>query len=91
MTKPRDDGAAQVINMPQNPCPFCRRNEATQLCDFVVDYVLTTHPKHFGRMSLTCDNPMCKECATNVAGHEFYPVCEKLHAHVRSHHKIFRI
>ncbi len=76
-----------VIHIPENACPFCRKNEATQLCDFVVDYIWTTIPSRFGRQTITCDNPMCKECATNVAGHEFCPVCKELYDYVRSHHE----
>jgi len=76
-----------IVQMPDNPCPYCHKNEATQLCDFVVDYIWTTHPKHFGRMTLTCDNPMCKDCATSVAGHEFCPTCAKLHEYIQQNHE----
>ena len=72
-----------VVLLPAHPCPYCHKNEATQLCDFVVDYIWTSHPDHFGLQYLTCDNSMCKECATNVAGHEFCPDCAKLYEHIR--------
>jgi|GEM_PF-5968837 len=83
-----------VVQMPERPCPFCHKNEATQLCDFVVDYVWTTMKDErghmIGPMHLTCDNDMCKECATNIAGHEFCPSCAKLYEYVQHHHEIRR-
>lgn len=80
----------EVVRMPENPCPFCKRNEVTQLCDFVVDYISTSHPKHFGRMTLTCDNPICKECATSFSGHDFCPSCAPLYEYVQKNHKKVR-
>lgn len=80
-----------VIKMPKYPCSFCRKNEATQLCDFVVDYsnaiffsgkdggVMPPHPD-------TCDNEICKSCAIQYNGHEFCPSCEKLHQHIKRNH-----
>lgn len=35
-------------------CPFCRKRQATQLCDFPVG------------KGKTCDRPICKECAVVV-------------------------
>lgn len=80
-----------VVNMPNNPCPFCKKNEATQLCDFIVDYYWTTAKDEKGRMmgavNMTCDNQMCASCANNVASHEICPVCMKLYEHVKKNHK----
>ncbi len=70
-----------VVLLPAHPCPYCHKNEATQLCDFVDTWTL--HPGNFGIFRQTCNNKMCKECATNVAGHEFCPDCAKLYEHIR--------
>ena len=70
-----------VVSLPKHPCPFCRRNEATELCDFVD--IWTLHPGNFGILRQTCNNKMCKECATTVDGHEFCPDCAKLYEHIR--------
>ncbi|WP_052092214.1 hypothetical protein NYE80_24105 [Paenibacillus sp. FSL H7-0357] len=79
-----------VAKMPKYPCTFCRRNEATQLCDFVVGYLWTSAKDQRGHMigghHETCDNGICKECATNVAGFEFCPSCNKLHAMIQKDH-----
>jgi hypothetical protein len=82
-----------VIKMPDNPCPFCKRNEATQLCDFVVDYMGTIFfsPRDGGIMPphpQTCDNQICKECAVKYNGHEFCPECKKIHEMVKRNRKI---
>lgn len=82
---------SNVIQLPKYPCPFCKRNEATQLCDFVVDYGWTTAKDDNGRMmgsyTITCDNEMCKECADNIGGHEFCPSCKKLYDYVKENHE----
>lgn len=81
---------SSVIQMPKYPCQFCKKNEATQLCDFVIDYFWTSVKDEWGKMigkcRHTCDNEMCKECAIQVAGHEFCPSCAKLHKYVLQHH-----
>lgn len=59
-----------VIKLPKNPCAICRQREATQLCDFVVDYYWMSH---VGRMYSTCDLPMCKECAKEFGSFDFCP------------------
>lgn len=80
-----------VVQMPKYPCSFCRRNEATQLCDFVIDYggaiifcgkdggIEPPHP-------ITCDNEICTECAVKYNGHEFCPSCAELHKLVLQNH-----
>lgn len=84
---------AEILIKPEHPCPFCGKNEATQLCDFVVDYafIITCKMARGGcepkRVHDTCDNPMCSECATRVSGHEFCPTCTELYEYVRKHHK----
>lgn len=57
-----------IKKFPENPCAICRKEEATQLCDFVVDYIWTSKS---GTVHLTCDLPMCKNCAHNRSGHDF--------------------
>lgn len=73
------DSIMTVFQMPKNPCVFCHKHEATQLCDFVVDYLWTSakdaRGHMIGRTHQTCDNAICKECATEVATHEFCPTC----------------
>lgn len=82
--------SAAIVQMPEHPCSFCRKNEATQLCDFVVDYCWTTAKDKYGRMlglqRETCDNQICKKCAVAVCGHELCPSCKKLYDYVRANH-----
>ncbi len=82
---------ADIIVMPEKPCPFCGKNEATQLCDFVVDYLWTTMKDQYGnmmgRITETCDNPVCKECSTKIAGHDICPSCKPLYDYVQKNHK----
>lgn len=59
-----------ILEIPENPCAICRKREATQLCDFVVDYFWMSHK---GNVTSTCDLPMCKECSTYYSGHDFCP------------------
>lgn len=73
---------AEVVKMPKYPCSFCKKNEATQFCDFVIGYGWTS-AKEKGRMiggyHITCDNQICKECATSVpGGFDFCPSCNEL-------------
>lgn len=55
-------------------CVFCRKKEATLLCDFVDGYIWNN--VDFKRVPDTCDRSMCKECATEL-GEEFHfcPKC----------------
>ena len=82
---------AEIHAMPENPCPFCGKNEATQLCDFVVDYIWTSmkddHGRIMGAQHQTCVNPMCTECTTKAPGYEFCPTCAELYEYVRKTHK----
>jgi hypothetical protein len=75
---------AEIFIKPENPCPFCGKNEATQLCDFVVDYIWTSM---MGAQHETCDNAMCTDCATKATAYEFCPTCAKLYEYVRKNHK----
>lgn len=80
-----------VVTMPKYPCSFCKKNEATQFCDFVVDYAATLFlsPRNGGIMPphpTTCDNQICKACAIQYNGHEFCPSCNTLHSYIRKHH-----
>lgn len=80
----------KVTKMPKYPCTFCRRNEATQLCDFVIDYSWTSLKDEKGRMigshHITCYNAICKECATKVVGFEFCPSCNDLYKIIQKQH-----
>lgn len=59
-----------IQKLPENPCAICRIREATQLCDFVVEYFWMSHR---GNVTATCDLPMCKECAKLIGSHDFCP------------------
>lgn len=80
-----------VVQMPKYPCPFCKKNESTQLCDFVVDYGSTIFcsPRNGGIIPAhpeTCDNQICKECAIQYNSHEFCPSCNELHKYIKKNH-----
>lgn len=80
-----------IVQFHKYPCSFCKKNEATQLCDFVVDYsgTLFLSPRMGGIQPPqpdTCDNQICKECAFQYNGHEFCPSCKELHALVKKNH-----
>lgn len=81
---------AEILKIPKYPCPFCKKNEATQLCDFIIGYNWTSMKDDKGRMigshRQTCDNAICKECAVKVVGYEFCPSCNKLHQYVIKNH-----
>lgn len=64
----------EVARMPKYPCTFCRKNEATQLCEFVVGRMIGSYHEK-------CDNVICKECATTLSGFEFSPSCNELTCH----------
>lgn len=79
-----------VVKLHKYPCSFCKKNAATQFCDFVIGYSWTSAKNEKGHMigsyHLTCDNEICKECATSHAGFDFCPSCEKLHEMVQKKH-----
>jgi len=59
-------------------CGVCGKNEATKLCDFVIDYKGVAYYRNshdFLNQSRyeTCDLPLCDKCATNHVGHDFCP------------------
>ncbi|MBY0052303.1 hypothetical protein ABE205_19430 [Brevibacillus agri] len=81
----------EVLKMPKYPCSFCKKNEATQFCDFVIGYAWTSAKDEKGRMiggyHETCDNEICKECATTVhGGFDFCPSCNKLREMIEKQH-----
>ena len=82
---------AEILIKPEHPCPFCGKNEATQLCDFVVDYIWTSmkddHGRIMGAQHETCDNTMCTDCATKATAYEFCPTCTELYEYVQKNHK----
>ena len=57
-------------------CDFCKRREATLLCDVPVMKVVS-HARGCGFESdiLTCDRKMCENCATRVHGFDYCPDC----------------
>jgi hypothetical protein len=63
-------------NIFKNPCPICKRKEATRLCDFVVNYVVTS--ADFKVTHLTCDLPLCEDCVRKYGQFDFCPYHEKL-------------
>jgi hypothetical protein len=79
-----------IIKMPKYPCSFCKKKEATQFCDFVIDHWWTSAKDNKGRMigrqEVTCDNQICKECLTNVVGLEYCPSCFKLYEYIQKNH-----
>lgn len=91
-----DDPIGNVIKKPKYPCPFCKKEEATQLCDFVVGYAWTSRKDDKGRIiggyPETCSNHMCKKCAYSlgIGGYDFCPVCVKLDEHIKRNHRDVR-
>lgn len=79
----------------ENPCPICKKREATLLCDYVTEYhsqsvIFVNGPyeafkaANEGPRIDTCDLPMCSECAKHITdGVDFCPHHYKLHEQVR--------
>lgn len=76
-----------------NPCALCKKNEATKLCDYIVEYdnsvIFYRNFKLFQEENAprykhkTCDLPMCEKCAKNVGIEvDFCPYHYKLHLQV---------
>jgi hypothetical protein len=72
-----------VIELPENVCQFCKKREATRLCDKVKgEWRWVGHPPAFvkdKRMSrlITCDAEICDKCVTNITGMDLCPKCLK--------------
>ena len=57
-------------------CSICHKREATLLCDFPIGRTKTFHMKlpngltdynnSFKEYTITCNRPICKECAVNI-------------------------
>lgn len=67
------------------PCAVCRRNKATKLCDYVVDYLPIIFMRDYfsfleenQHRYLTCDLPMCDNCAITYNGFDFCPHHDEL-------------
>ena len=62
----------------ENLCLFCKKREATLLCD-MPHSTIVTHARGSGFESriITCDRRICTECATRVNGFDFCPECIK--------------
>lgn len=79
-----------VIDITGGACPFCHKRPATRLCDAPVGMKrFCGHPPRSLAIFLpdrivwgenptviTCDRPMCEECATEiVSGIDYCPRC----------------
>lgn len=74
-----------IKKLPENRCQFCKKREATKLCDKVKgEYSYIGHPpKINGKIDMTiqmtglrtCDKKMCDICATNISGMDLCPDC----------------
>lgn len=79
----------------ENPCPICKKREATLLCDYVTEYhsmaVIFVSGSYEAYKAAnqgpridTCDLPMCDECAKHITdGVDFCPHHYKLHQQVQ--------
>ncbi|NGQ95029.1 hypothetical protein G3578_07495 [Brevibacillus sp. SYP-B805] len=80
----------EVLKMPKYPCSFCKKKEATQFCDFVIGYAWTSAKekgKMIGGYHVTCDNEICKDCATTApGGFDFCPSCNELRRMIEEKH-----
>ncbi|MTI61850.1 MAG: hypothetical protein FH762_18030 [Firmicutes bacterium] len=68
----------KVIELPENRCHFCGRREATLLCDKVKGEIRAIDLGGPGVLSngvVTCDKPICRECATHIDGADYCPDC----------------
>ncbi|RFA36218.1 hypothetical protein CAI16_05355 [Virgibacillus dokdonensis] len=63
-------------NVFENPCPICKKKEATRLCDYVTKYIVTTID--FRATYETCDLPLCEDCASRYGQFDFCPQHEAL-------------
>lgn len=74
-----------VHELPKERCEFCKKREATKLCDKVKGtWSWVGHPpKINGYIDtkepmdgiITCDNKICDKCATNITGMDACPSC----------------
>lgn len=78
----------------ENFCPICKKREATQLCDYVIDYdnsiIFFRNRKLFNEVNApgykhsTCDLPLCKECSHEIGTNvDVCPYHYKLHQKAR--------
>ena len=67
-------------------CSICNKRKATLLCDMPKQQIMHFHVKlpigetdfknSFKKTTITCDNPICEKCATQVgAGIHFCKSC----------------
>lgn len=76
-----------IVGLPKNRCEFCKKREATKLCDKVKgEYRYIGHPPRInGKVDwsipmtgiMTCDRMICDECSTNIDGMDICPKCLK--------------
>ena len=75
-----------TIKFPQNVCVFCKKREATLLCDKVTGVMTYAgHPPKINGVTqnwpmesiMHCSRPMCEKCATNITGMDLCPKCLK--------------
>lgn len=74
----------------ENPCPICKKHEATQLCDYIIRYdnsvIFFRNRRLYNKVNSpgykheTCDLPLCQECSYRVGVHvDMCPHHYKLH------------
>jgi len=82
-----------------NPCPLCKKREATRLCDYIIRYdnsiIFFRNRQLFNKVNSpcykheTCDLPMCEECSHSVGVNvDFCPHHYKLHLQVELPEKL---
>ena len=70
----------EIIELPKNVCEFCKKREATLLCDKVIGVSRWVVPPSDLPLStderiVTCSRRICKKCATNIDGMDLCPDC----------------
>lgn len=75
----------KVTFFPKTVCAFCKKREATLMCDEMTGTIETLgHPPRVGgkpvenwemKRIIHCDKPMCSRCATHITGMDVCPRC----------------
>ena len=56
-------------------CDFCKRREATLLCDVPVMKTIRYGREEIESYTVTCDRKLCEYCTTRVHGFDYCPDC----------------
>jgi hypothetical protein len=79
-----------IVSLPKYPCSFCKRNEATQLCDLgnrlLLDECQGSERKNSWWLTSNMRLPDMNDCAVNVNSFEFRPSCNDLHKTIQEKH-----